>query len=159
MTTREQAEGKEWHDKWEKEVKKTGCLPTLFGGRKLDTFKCEVKKVVELAPWLDYVFVADLVEGSNVHDYKTGVDDSARWVSTKQLGCYAVGLTFDKIFINRGYIHHFNQYTKKVDSSSIWITDKVLEDAHNWIITLSSEAHEYLTNNNLYEKYGHNLIK
>ncbi|MFZ2882116.1 MAG: hypothetical protein WA019_03510 [Candidatus Moraniibacteriota bacterium] len=154
LTSREQAEGKEWHDKWKDEVLKTSCMPELFGGRPLVDPIVEIKKVVQLEDWLDYVFIADLVEGSNIHDWKTGVDDSGKWINTNQLGCYAVGLTFDKIFVNQGFMHHYNQYTKRVDSSSIWLTDQVLKEAHNWIITLSCEAHEYLRVNNLYEKYG-----
>lgn len=154
MTTREQAEGKKWHDIWQKEVDETKCLPKIFGGSKLIDPKCEIKQVVELEDWLDFVFITDLVDGSAVHDYKTGVDDSGKWINTNQLGWYAVGLTFAKTFINRGFIHHFNQYTKKVDNSSIWITDKVLKDSYNQIITLASDAHEYLRVNHLYERYG-----
>jgi len=153
-TTREMSEGKDFHKLWEDEINKTKCLPELFGGKKLTDPVCEVKKLVHLEDWLDFVFIADMVDGSDIHEFKTGVSQSADWANTNQLGCYAVGLTFDKHFVDRGFVHHYNQYSKKYDMSMVWLTDKILKEAHNWIVTLASDAHEYLRVNNLYEKYG-----
>lgn len=153
-TTREMSEGKDWHKLWENEILKTKHLPELFGGRPLIAPECEVKQVVEIEPWLDFVFIADMIDREDIHEFKTGVSSSSDWVNSNQLACYAVGLTFLGKVIKRGFVHHYDQYNKKYDMSMLWITDKVLKEAHNWIVTLSCEAHEYLRVNNLYERYG-----
>lgn len=154
ITTREMSEGKEYHQQWQKEIEDTKCMPKLLGGKKLNNPICEIKKVVQLEDWLEYVFIADMVDGEDIHEFKTGVSKSSDHINSKQLGCYAVGLTMDKQVVKRGFLHHYDQYSKKYDMSMIWITDEVIKEAHNWILTLSAEAHDYLLSNGLYERFG-----
>ena len=157
LTTREMSEGKEFHSQWQKEIEETKCLPKLFGGTQLKDPKCEVKKLVKLEDWLEFVFIADMVDGSDIHEFKTGVSSSSDWVKTNQIACYGVGMTFDKHFVDRGFVHHWDQYNKRYDMSMIWLTDKVLQETQNWIETLSSEAYDYLLTNKLYERFGKRL--
>ena len=151
ITTREMDEGKTWHLKWAKEIKKTKELPKLFGGGKLSNPMVENKMVVNIDDWIDFVFICDCYENNGEFiDFKTGVQNSG---FDTQLGTQAVGLTLAKIKANRGHIYHYNQYNKDTEHDIFWITDRALKDSLNWIITLSSEAHEYLKNNNLYERF------
>jgi hypothetical protein len=150
-TSREMAAGKEYHKEWEKYVNKYGKLPEVFGGKKLSNPVTEKKIKVEVEDWLDFVFICDCYQDNGEFiDFKTGVQNSG-WDT--QLGTQAVGLTLAKIKASIGHIYHYNQYTKKAKHDIIWITDQLLSDSLNWIVTLSSEAHNYLTVNNLYERF------
>lgn len=151
-TTREMFEGKEWHKKWEEEIKKTQKLPTLFGDLKLSNPIVETKKVVQVEDWLDFVFICDCYQDNGEFiDFKTGMTITGHEI---QLGTQAVGLTLSKIKANKGHIYQYNQYTKDIRHDIVWITDKILESSLNWIETLSSDAHNYLLNNGLYTRFG-----
>lgn len=156
FTTEAMADGKELHKKFEDEVNKTKCLPKIFGGDKLINPKTEFKSVVEIYKWLQLVYVVDLLDAPIIFDYKTGKGSSESAASTKQLGVYGVGCTFDKIKVKKGVILHYDQYSKKIDNSTVWITDSLLNNTFNWIETLSSEIHQYFLQNDLYKRYGKN---
>lgn len=150
----EMVDGSDWHKRWSQHINDTHTMPIEFGSAKLTNPITEVKKVVSVADWLDLAFIADLVDGSTIYEFKTGSTPSQSYLTSNQIGVYAVGLTLDKHFINRGEIHHYNQYSKKADCSYLWITDELLKDSLNWIETLASEMHQYLLTNNLYERFA-----
>lgn len=156
FTTEAMAEGKIWHKKFEEEIKKTGCLPKIFGGDKLINPRTEVKKVIEIYDWLQLVGVIDLLDSPTVIDFKTGKGSSESSAGSHQLGLYGVLCTFDKIKVTKGQIMHYDQYKKTVDTSTVWLTDRLLEDTMNWLITLSGSMHDYLNTNKLYERFGKN---
>lgn len=156
FTSEAMADGKTLHDQWEKEVKETGCLPKIFGGKKLIKPIVEEKRLVQIYDWLELSYKIDLLDDGVIYDYKSGKGSSESAISTKQLGVYGVGCTFDKIKVTKGQILHYDQYKKTVDTSSVWLTDTLLEDTLNWIVTLSSDMHTYLTDNKLYERFGKN---
>lgn len=151
FTTRSMAEGKEWHEKWEQEVKKSKCLPMIFGGYPLNKPQTELKIVRQLDTWLKLVGKLDLVDGKTIWDYKTGVTPSERYANSWQPRVYQ--LLYPSA--NRAVILHYNQINKKVDTSIVHLTDKSLEKVINWTVTLASEMHNYLTENHLYERFGH----
>ena len=105
------------------------------------------------------VFVIDNYDKPILHEYKTGKGSSESYASSMQLPVYAVGATLAGLYVEKGEIYHYDQYSKKVDMSMIWMTDKLLKDAENWIITLGGEMHDYFLKNGLYQKFGPNLAK
>jgi len=158
VKTRAMDEGSAKHDEWRRHVLATGCLPQEFGGAKLNNPSVENKNVIQLENWLDFVYIPDLVDGQTIYEFKTGVTTSQQYADSKQMGVYAVGLTFDKVFVNRGVVLHWNQYTRKADTSTVWLTDKVLRDAHHWIIGQSRAMFDYISQNGLFDKFNSNLL-
>lgn len=154
FTTPAMAMGKEWHEKWAQHTNATGCLPVEFGGAKLKKPITELKTVVSLDDWLDLVFIIDCLDEPDIHEYKTGKQSSEAYANTKQLGVYAVGATLKGYLVKRGIIHHYDQYTKKTDTSIVWLTDKLIDDAHNWIFTIAGEMHDYFIKNELYKRFA-----
>lgn len=151
------AAGKEWHKNWSDYINATQALPIEFGGKKLFKPQSEIKRVVSIEPWLDLVGIIDCYDNPTIYEFKTGKTSSEVYASSMQAGVYAVLATYGEFYADRAEIHHYDQYTKKHDMSVVWITDKMLEKALNWIITLSSDMHDYFLKNQLYEKFGKKL--
>lgn len=148
------ADGRKHHEDWANYIKTNKRLPVEFGGAELKNPVVEQKKVVPLFDWLDLSFIIDCYERPVIYDWKTGKQSSESYASDMQVGVYGVGATIAGLYVERAEIHHFDQYTKKHDMSSIWITDKLLKDAHNWVVTLAGEMQNYLLQNGLYERFG-----
>lgn len=149
-------DGREMHEKWADYIKKNNALPLEFGGQKLKTTTpiVEQKRVVKLASWCDLVYIMDLYDEPTIYDWKTGKQSSEVYANSKQLPVYAMGATLDGFLVERAEIHHYDQYLKKADMSIIHITDKALEDAQNWVLTLAGEMQNYLLVNKLYERFA-----
>ena len=85
FTSEAMTEGSALHKLWENEVKKTNCLPKVFGGRKLNNPLSEQKKAITLRKEFDgdllddveFVLsgIVDLIDGDLIIDYKTGNED------------------------------------------------------------------------------------
>lgn len=101
----------------------------------------------------------DCIDAPIIYEFKTGKQSSEAYASSKQTGVYAVLATRSNIYVDRAEIYHYDQYINKFDMSAVWLTDNVLEDAENWILTLGAEIHEYFEQNKLYDRFGGNLLK
>jgi hypothetical protein len=148
------ADGKIWHEKWENHINDTKTLPAVFGAGALHHPKAEIKKVVELEPWLDLVGVIDLYDKPVIYDWKTGKTSSEVYAGSMQPGIYGVLATFSGMYADRAIIYHYDQYSKKTDMSLIWLTDELLKTAHNWILSYASDMNNYLIENKLYERFA-----
>lgn len=158
FTTREMQDGKEYHEQWKEEIIKTGRLPEVFGGAPLTNPIPENKYVVSIQDWIDLVFIVDCIDAPVLHEFKTGKQSSEAYAGDDlQTSIYAVGTTLLGHYVNKAIYHHYDQYTKRAENSTVWITDAKLEDAHNQILTLGSEMHDYLEKNGLYEQFGKRL--
>lgn len=146
--------GREYHEKWSEYIKTNKRLPLELGGKYLVDPISEEKKVVNLDTWLEFVFIIDCYDADTLYEFKTGKTNSENYASTMQIPIYAVGATYSGLLIKKGQIFHYDQYLKKTDMSIIWVTDKMLLDAHNWITTLAGEMHNYFLVNRLYERFG-----
>ena len=150
-----QIDGKRWHKKWEAETKKTGCMPKVFGGKKLENPITELKIEKDLNEWLQLVGVIDLVDdGKDCFgvDYKTGSIDSSQYSNGWQHSVYQI--LFPRM--KRFEFHHYNQHKKIVDMSIVHLTDKTLVDGLEWIITQASDMKNYIDNNDLTFEQGGN---
>ena len=146
--------GNQWHDKWAAEIMATRKMPQVFGGKELTNPIVEQYKKVSIKDWLELSGKIDCLDGKTVYDWKTGKTSSESHASDKQVGIYGVLCTMSGVFVDRGEIHHYDQYKKLSDMSIIWITDKLLKESMEWIETLSSEIHNYFMQNDLYTKFG-----
>lgn len=149
-------DGRKLHEKWAEYIKTNNALPLEFGGKKLNgaTPLVEQKRVVKLASWCDLVYVMDLFDEPTIYDWKTGKQSSEVYANSKQMPVYAMGATIDGFLVERAEIHHYDQFLKKSDMSIIHITDKALEEAQNWVLTLAGEMQNYLLANKLYERFS-----
>lgn len=152
------ADGREWHKKWEEHVKNTKTMPLEFGGKALINPSAEGKKVVHITDWLDLVGVIDCYDKPDIYEWKTGKQSSEVYANSKQAGTYGVLATLSGLYVEKAHIYHYDQYAKKYEMSTVWLTDKLLKDTLNWIETIAGEMHNYLTENKLYDKFGANLL-
>jgi PD-(D/E)XK nuclease superfamily len=146
-------EGQKWHQTWADEIIKTKAIPKIFGDKKFVNPIVEKYEVVELDDWLDLSGKIDCLDGDTIYDWKTGKQTSEASASSMQIGVYGVFCTQLGFYVKKGEIYHYDQYMKTVDMSIIWITDKLLEDAYNWIFTIAGEIQTYFLDNNLYTKF------
>ncbi len=153
------ADGRRFHEQWDKHISQFKTLPPEFGGKKLINPFPEVKKVVQINEWLELVGKIDCVDAPTIYEFKTGKQTSEAYASSKQTGVYAYLATIAGIFVDRAEIYHYDQYDKKFDMSFVWLTDKILEEAEDYVVTLAAEIHTYFQDNNLYERFGANLKK
>jgi hypothetical protein len=157
FVTREMADGREWHEKWEKHIKETKTMPIEFGGAPLIDPIAEQKTVVQIEPWLELVGVIDCYDSPIIKEWKTGKKSSEQYAGSKQGGIYAVLGTMSGKYVEKIEIYHYDQYTKKSDMSIVWVTDQLLEETLNWIITTAGEMYNYFEQNDLFNKFGRNL--
>lgn len=150
-------QGKEYHKKWEAEIKQTGSTPAVFGSVKLTKdFETEMFLSAELDDWLVLRGVIDLVDKGTVYEWKTGASIDSQSVSkTHQVGIYGLLCLLNDRPVKTAEIHHFNQHDNTVDMSIVHLTKARLTAAVDWIEACASDMHHYLESNGLYEKYGH----
>jgi hypothetical protein len=145
--------GKKYHEYWANFIRNHKLTPPELGDIKLVNPMPEIKKVVSLHDWLDLVGIIDCYDKPTIYEWKTGKTSSESIASSPQAGVYGVLGTMAGLYIEKAQIYHFDQYTKKSDTSIVWLTDDVLKNSLNWIETIASEMHDYFTQNKLYEKY------
>lgn len=152
ITSRAMEEGKKYHEAWASEILQSKKLPKIFGNTKLEDPVCEIKIVTRLESWLELVGVIDCLEPrKTIHEFKTGVKTSESYASSMQIPVYSL---LDPL-AEKGIYYHFNQYEKKVDVSTVYLTPHQRQLAQNWVFSLSSEMHSYFLENDLYDRFGH----
>lgn len=153
FTTEKMAAGSDMHKSWENEIIKTQCMPSVFGSGKLSAPQPELKLVAQLDDWLDLVGKIDCLDGNTIYEFKTGKTSSEIYANSVQPAIYGVLATLSGYVVDKAEIHHYDQYSKNVDMSIVWLTKKHMEDAYNWVYSLSSEMHNYILENDLYERF------
>lgn len=147
-------QGKEFHQKWGNEVNATKKLPEIFNNpTQLKNPKSELKLKVTIQDWLDLVGVIDVLDEPTIYEFKTGKQSSEKYATSKQTGVYGVLATYSGIEVNKAEIYHYDQYKKQADMSVVYLTDTLMQDSLNWLVTISSEMHTYFKDNNLYQRF------
>ncbi len=159
IKTPQMLEGQRYHKTWENEILKTKKLPELFGAKQLINPSPEQYIKVDVNDWLILSGKIDCYDKPTIYEFKTGKQNSEDIVRSKQPGVYAVLSTLNKQYADRAEIYCYNQYLKNDNKtmSIVYLSDKVLEDALNWIETLAGEIKNYLEDNKLFEKYTQKL--
>lgn len=158
-TTRAMAEGKKYHEEWQIETNKTGNLPEVFGSTKLVKPETEKVIIVPIYDWLDLKVIIDCLDAPTIHEYKTGTASPEQYARSNQAGVYAMACIMNKIYVDKAIYHRLNQHKNvgdpdRVQTSTVWLTDKLVDDAQNYVITISSEIHKYFSDNDLYTKFA-----
>ena len=128
------------HKQWEQEVNNTQCLPTLFGGARINEPKTEQYYCVQLDDWLWLCGVIDLEyktdDGRTILvDYKTGNSNANHYSNSLQAGCYKILRPNAELFVFK----HFNQYTENVTSSIVHLTNTLEAHTMQKIISTAYE--------------------
>ncbi|GEM_PF-2489159 len=157
--TSPQAEyGREMHEEWRAYVEEHKHLPDIFGGKEVKNPVLEEKRVIQLDDWLEFVFIPDLIHdikgGQHLIDYKTGRTPIDYHISTFQLPIYAYCANRLGFNIRKASIYQYDQYKKKTYKQSIEITEEILNKAFEFMVKNSYTMHQYLVNNNLYDRYS-----
>lgn len=151
FTTPQMEMGKKFHKEWELEIKKTNCMPKVFGSRQIREFKTERKIVRQVTDWMELVGVVDLsINSELLIDFKTGKTPSSAYTNSFQHNLYQILIPTAKRF----EYHHWDQYKKKADMSMIHLSEKTLDAGLNYLLTYGAEMHSYLIENRLYERYS-----
>jgi len=152
-------EGSDYHKRWEQEIQMTNRLPEVFGGKQLIKPSPEQYIKVDINDWLILSGKIDCYDKPTIYEFKTSRQTSEDIVRSKQPGVYAVLSTLNKQYVDRCEIYCYNQHLKNDNKSMsiVYLTDKVLEDALNWIETLAGDMRSYLEQNKLFEKYSQKL--
>lgn len=146
-------EGRKLHEQWETESRKTGKLPAVFGAAQLHNPKYErdTKREHKLNDWLTIAGRLDEFDDGIVgRDYKTGTTPSTTYANGKQHKIYKV------LYPNmeRFEYHCFNQYLPdghpdQVTMSIVHLSDAMLEEGVELILTVGSDVRAYLENSGL----------
>ena len=144
--------GREYHDQWDKEIKATGRLPEIFGGKQLpEKHNAEIFARKMITPWLEVRGKLDLKAGDVGYDWKSGVTPSTQWAQSYQHKVYKVLYPHLKRF----EYHAFNPVARKdraVSVSIVHLTPKSLEEGVEWLVTHASEMKHYIEQNGIEEK-------
>jgi len=154
FTTPAMADGIRYHKLWAEYIDKNQAMPVEFGGEKLLEPKTELKRVINLAPWLDLVGVIDCFDTSTIYEFKTGKTSSQDYANSKQPIVYQVLMNGEKP--NKAIIHRFDQHKNKSDMSIVHLTETSFRTGVKWIVENAKEMHTYLTDQRLYEKFARN---
>ena len=142
FTSRQMAEGRDLHAEWEEEIKKTKCLPKVFGGKQLNSQIITEKKFeIPVYDWMTLVLKPDVVSSPDLHEFKSGSASANEYLDSFQPAVYCVGLTLMDIYIKTIHIHAYNQYTKRSDYSYRFASKKLLNEGFNFIQTIGGEMY------------------
>lgn len=136
------------HKEWEEEVKKTHCMPIVFGGKELVNPKTEKYYKEQLSDWLWLSGIVDLEYGENgefIVDYKTGKGSASAYVNSLQAGCYKILRPKAKVFTYK----HYNQYEEKTSSSIIHLTDNLLTESLDKVFSIACDIRATLESQGL----------
>lgn len=153
FVTKEMEDGINYHRQWSDEIKRTSALPKVFGGLPIGKFETEIKHVIPITDWCDFVFVPDLVHVSVLTDFKTGTGATGEYLDSQQLPVYALMLAKEGVIVDRGVIRKYNQYEKKVEVGFVWLTPARLADAKKWLIENITSMSDYFDDNQIWDKY------
>lgn len=133
-------DGRKYHDKWEKETRRTGRLPKVFGGLELKNPEPELYIKKKLNDWLELAGKIDLRDGKIMYEYKTGGSPASAYARGKQHEVYQI---LDPRLEIADYFA-YNQHEKKVTFERVHLGRESLYSGYNWVITLASEMKDTL---------------
>lgn len=146
--------GRALHDEWEKEIKASGRMPQVFGGRELPAdHAVEVFARKMVAPWLELRGKLDLRTPDTGYDWKSGTTPSTQYANGYQHKIYQILYPA----MTKFEYHAFNPYVKRsqaVTVSIVHLTPKTLEEGVEWLVTQASEMKNYIEVNNLEQHFA-----
>lgn len=151
--TAQMQDGTKFHQEWADYINRYKRLPEIFGPKQLKDPKTEIRLVSNIEEWLDLSGVIDCLDEKTIYEFKTGIKTSEGYASLMQTRVYGLLCSLNQKEIDRAVIKHYNQYTKESDSSIVWITDRAISHARDWVVTIGSEIYSYFQENGLFLTY------
>lgn len=158
-------DGKRYHEKWEAETLKTGNLPQIFGGHKLNRAKLEMstKKEIWVTDWCQLSGILDvqdfpeyLAGYSRGIDYKRSKSTATTWANGYQHKVYQILYPKLRRFEYRVFDPTaIPEDPDRVTVAIIHLSDQTLQDGVEWVLTHASALMDYLVTNG----YDKNLMR
>jgi hypothetical protein len=148
-------EGLKFHKSWEAYITKEGKLHPQLSTKEvlLNDPMCELKLVMPVNDWLEFVGVIDCLNRPDLYEFKTGTKPSSEYANSKQADLYFLLCEHFGYEVEKAIYIHFDQYEQKTDKAIVWNTADRRQKAMDWLVETSREMNEYLEKNGLYEKY------
>lgn len=149
--TRAMEEGSKIHKDIEQHIVAYNSFPDwLFSGG-LVLPKCEEKVVIDYDEFYDISGIFDCVDDATktLYEFKTGTQTSTDWARTHQIPLYFMMLGRLGRVVEKAYLLHYNQHTKKKDWVVIHNSPEMIEKADNYIATYGGEIRNYLQNSGI----------
>lgn len=134
-------QGNAWDQIVQESLKATNKLPKEFGGLELKNALCQEKRVIDIEGF-SLVAKPDVVtlEDNKLFEIKTGKFTSGEYSNTMQVPIYL--MVFDTV--KSGTILHYDQAINEMDWFLIHKTDKLMEEAKNYVLKNGNEIKSYL---------------
>lgn len=136
-------EGKTYHEKWSKEIKKNNELKL---GASTFTFKEPLSEHVIEIPYndrWDIKAVIDCLDGDILYEFKTGTAESLEYARGYQIPFYFLVCELAGINVERALILHWNQHIKKEDFVIVYNSQELKDKAKNFIDSLAPELEQF----------------
>jgi len=161
-------EGERYHKMWEEEVNLFKRVPHTFCKNKITGEITEIRLndpvteqflEIELSNWLKLRLRYDCYHKLDERfyeliEFKTGVRDSNEYMRDKQTGLYAFGGRLQGMNFKKISLYHYNQHDRYADWSMAWVSDRMVRDAGEWFVRVSTDVHNYFLQHDLYNKYN-----
>jgi len=149
VKSRQMKEGLSMHKAWEEQIKKTKKL--ILKEHKF-SFKnpiCEFKVIAPYNKKWDMSGTFDVIDDDVIYEFKSGVMGSLEYARGYQLPFYFLLAEIANIKIKQGILIHYNQYTKKYDTTLLWNSKRLIKKARNFIDSLAPEIEDYFVKHNI----------
>lgn len=139
--------GTAMHKEWEDEVKRTQCMPAVFGGQKILKPKTEQYYKTWLTDQLCVSGVVDLQyeteDGRTILvDYKTGKGNAGAYAGSLQAYVYQLFVPSARTFLFK----HYNQYEGTTSTAIVQLTPETATEAIVTLRQVGDEIFEELDN-------------
>lgn len=116
--------------------------------------KCEEKVVISYNDMIDISGIFDCIDDATktLYEFKTGTQSSVDWARTHQIPMYFMMLERLGREVEKAFLIHYNQHTKKKDWVVIHNSPEMIAKAENYVETYANEIILYLQNNNMGSK-------
>jgi len=143
--------GKKQHELIKNYVEKHGKLPEFFDSTPLIKPVCEKKFEVMINDWLQLVFIPDLWNVKTIDEFKftKDTDGIAKYVNSKQVEVYALGMSKMDIEITKGEYLCADLVRKESSRAIVWISPITLAKTEDWLLEQATSFKFYLLENNL----------
>ena len=148
-TTQAMSFGRRFHEDVAKYIEKEGKLPEWLFTHEIKKPQPELVVTVPYNELFDIKAIFDCLDVPNLFEWKSGVTNSLVWANTHQLSLYFLVAEIAKIKVEKAYLVHWNQYTKKGDFTIVWNNKSHIEYAKNMIDSYAPEIYDFFKNEGL----------
>lgn len=144
-------QGKDIHEEIAKHIEVYNTFPDWFFKHELKLPETEKKIIVPYNEMFDLSAVFDCYDSLQtlLFEYKTGVSDSLEWTRTFQLPFYFLVGELSSTPIERAFLIRWNQYKKERDYTLVWNSQKLRDNARNFVDSYAPEIYKFFEHEGL----------